>query len=623
MLKSEKKSPLESLKSVAELNDKQDFDSHQDGIKILNLIEREKALRIIMASLAGSFDVKKIINTIVTETGKLFKADRCFLIQYDEKTDMVLPIEDYAQYLSSDKIKSHLERKHSQEDIAAFKKIMKRKETVVVQDIQKINLPEASRKMLEDDLSVKSYLVAQIYTEEKIFGTIVLHYVDNFMQFTDEDIRLIEIITSQSAIVINHANWYSLMQKQANRERLLREIITDICSSLDFNLIRKKLVNKLGEALDADINALYTVDQKTGRFVPLDEHSIYVSSQTPEGLLGVNVIEDFGWGEYIKVNERPEIVYSDVEDLKRDYNLYGSLPEECLNFFQMKSMLAMPIVYADVLLGFLVISYVKEKRNITQDDVELAKTVADQAAIALYQSMLYKKSQEASNAKSEFIANMSHEIKTPLNIIIGFSHLLLNSEHEKSKQLKYLQNIHTSGNHLLNLTNDIINISKIESGNISVNYEYFNSAEFIQEVVGSVKLTAEEKSINLYTDLVFTEICSDKKFLIQVLYNLLSNAIKFTPEGGSILVKSCIKDEKFTVIVKDTGVGIESEYQELIFQKFKQVDSSIRRSQQGAGLGLFIARQLVEILDGNIWVESQKGQGSSFCFSLPVPFIYE
>lgn len=583
--------------------------------QMLKVISREKSLIEIMSFAVNTLDIREIIKSIITNAGKLFKADRCLFVEYDIDSNKNHQLRYYEEYLSSKNIRSHLTRQATEEDVAAFIKVTKQKKVSFVEDINKFDLPEISRKMLVDDLSVKSYATIPVFHGNIMYGTLVLHYVNNFMQFTQDDIEVAQAIANQSAVVIHHAKLYQKLQSQANREKLLREIVSSISSTLDFNEIRQMLVSKLGCALNSDISILYIRDTKTKKFLPVDEYSLHLSSNEILSPLGLNIIEDYGWATHIKNNTKPDIVYSDIEELKKDYKLYGTKAEEFLDKYNIKSMLAIPIIHAGTFLGFLVLNFVKEEKNFANEDINLAKIVANQAGITLYQSKLYIDAQAASQAKSEFIANMSHEIRTPLNIIIGFSDLLSKSEIEPQKQEKYLQNINNSGKHLLNLTNDIISISKIESGKFKLNYEKIDIELLIMDVISSIKLISGNKTVS--ADLSPAYIVADKKILTQILYNLLNNAIKFTSDDGKIKIKSVLEKNKLLVSIEDDGIGIDSKDLNLIFDKFKQVDSSVERPQQGAGLGLAITKKLVELLNGDIQVESIKGKGSNFWFVLP------
>jgi signal transduction histidine kinase len=226
-----------------------------------------------------------------------------------------------------------------------------------------------------------------------------------------------------------------------------------------------------------------------------------------------------------------------------------------------------------------------------------------------------------SQAKSEFLANMSHELRTPLNSIIGFSEVL----HEKTfgdlneKQMRHVSNIHTSGKHLLELINDILDLSKIEAGKIEIKYEEFSLKETLSECQTLVKNMASKKNISLnfeVEDLPF-KISADPVKFKQIMYNLLSNAIKFTPDGGVVNIEARHTNGMLQISVKDTGIGIAKENQEKIFAEFYQVDSSYSKKYKGTGLGLPLTKKLVELHGGTIWIESELEKGSTFSFTIP------
>jgi PAS domain S-box-containing protein len=228
----------------------------------------------------------------------------------------------------------------------------------------------------------------------------------------------------------------------------------------------------------------------------------------------------------------------------------------------------------------------------------------------------------ASRTKSEFLANMSHELRTPLNSIIGFSDILLERVFGElnGKQLKYVNNISSSGKHLLGLINDILDISKVEAGKMELHYSKFSVNSVFEEVKSTLFPLVQAKSleIDFKVEPDFEDIQADRSHLIQILYNLVSNAIKFTPEGGRISVH-CKKSESRAIFsVTDTGIGIFSEDQKKLFQPFTQIDSSSARQYCGTGLGLALVKELVELHNGKIRVESEVGKGSSFTFELPV-----
>jgi signal transduction histidine kinase len=229
--------------------------------------------------------------------------------------------------------------------------------------------------------------------------------------------------------------------------------------------------------------------------------------------------------------------------------------------------------------------------------------------------------EQSSRYKSEFLANMSHELRTPLNAIMGFSEILLDATMNLTpgERIEFLRNIHDSGQHLLSLINDILDLAKIEAGKMDLHAEQMGVAQSIHEVTSILEPMARQQGLKLATtgEMGAGIIMADKSKFKQVLYNLLSNAVKFTPAPGKITLKVEDADDHLTVSVHDTGIGIKAEDLPKLFREFEQLDGSYTRRYQGTGLGLALCRRFVQMHGGRIWAESEFGKGSTFTFTLP------
>ena len=334
-----------------------------------------------------------------------------------------------------------------------------------------------------------------------------------------------------------------------------------------------------------------------------------------------------------------------------------------------QSSAAFPLIYKGRVLGALNV-YCERPAAFTEEMVRILQSFADLAAIATENARLYRRLEEhsvgleervrertaeleelnrcleaTSKHKSEFLAAMSHELRTPLNSIIGFSEVLRDrmAGELNPKQEKYVNNILVSGQHLLNLINDILDLSKVEAGKIELHPQAFSLPDALEACVTHIRPEASKKKISLSLDIdkALFNITADPVRFKQIMYNLLSNAVKFTPLGGSVTVAACLvsspqstvssKDKKtipedrglktedwVQISVQDTGIGIKKDDQERIFHEFQQIDTSLARKYEGTGLGLSITKRLVELHGGRIWVESEVGKGSKFTFVLPI-----
>jgi len=229
--------------------------------------------------------------------------------------------------------------------------------------------------------------------------------------------------------------------------------------------------------------------------------------------------------------------------------------------------------------------------------------------------------EQSNRYKSEFLANMSHELRTPLNAILGFSEILLDLTMNLTagERTEFLRNIHSSGQHLLGLINDILDLAKIEAGKMELHAEEMPVKEAIQEVTGILDPMARQQGLQVTTVGAAEAgvIKADRSKFKQVLYNLLSNAVKFTPPPGQITLTVKDSPSQLTVSVQDTGIGMKPEDLPKLFREFEQIDGSYTRRYQGTGLGLALCRRFVQMHGGRIWAESQFGKGSTFTFTIP------
>ena len=294
-----------------------------------------------------------------------------------------------------------------------------------------------------------------------------------------------------------------------------------------------------------------------------------------------------------------------------------------------RTVLATPLMREGVPMGVIFIRRT-EVRPFSEKQIALLKIFADQAMIAIENVRLFQEIQEkneqleaASRHKSQFVASVSHELRTPLNAIIGFSDVLLDSSLEVSeeKRSRFLTHILNSGKHLLGLINEILDLSKVEAGRLELEIEKAAITDVLEAAANTLKALAAKKEIELQikVDGHIPRIPMDSARIRQVVLNLVGNAIKFTPERGQVRLRANILDEVVRVEVEDTGPGILMEDHERIFLEFEQARIGETKSKpEGTGLGLALAKKLIEMHGGKIWVESEVGEGSRFYFTLPV-----
>ncbi len=271
----------------------------------------------------------------------------------------------------------------------------------------------------------------------------------------------------------------------------------------------------------------------------------------------------------------------------------------------------------------------KEPQSFSNDDVNFLQAIANVLALAIEQKQIEEEreqakieAEEANKKKSEFLTMMSHELRTPLNAILGYSRMLeLGMVGEvNEKQSKYLHNVGKSGQHLLTLINDLLDVSKIEAGKMDLMLEWIHVDDVVNDIYSMMSELANSKNVRLefYVSPEINRIYVDPARFKQILVNLVNNAIKFNTKNGNVLVRIYPKHPWIIIVVKDTGIGIPKDKQSQLFSKFYQVDNSGTRRHEGTGLGLALTRSLIELHHGTIEVESEEGIGTAFTIKIPL-----
>jgi GAF domain-containing protein len=443
--------------------------------------------------------------------------------------------------------------------------------------------------------------------------------------FSDQQIELVTTFADQAVIAIENVRLFDEVQKRTEdlAEALEQQTATaDVLkvisrSAYDLNTVLDSLLRTAGRLCDADMG---TITQKKG-----DRYYRAVSFGFPAEFI-----------EYIK--DRPvepgrntgtgralvegRVVH--IPDVRNDPEFNWPEAEKLGGI---RTILGVPMLREGVPVGVMALTR-SEVRPFTDKQIELVAIFADQAAIAIENVRLFDEIQEkshqleeASQHKSRFLANMSHELRTPLNAILGYTELIQDSVYGEppEKMRSVLERVQRNGKHLLGLINDVLDLSKIEAGQLVLNLDSYSIRDVVHGVYSAVEPLAASKKLAFKVEMPkdLPSGRGDERRLTQVLLNLVGNAIKFT-DKGEVSIRASASDGSYNLAVHDTGPGISEADQGKLFQEFQQADSSITKAKGGTGLGLAISRRIVEMHGGRIWVESQLGQGSTFSLTFPI-----
>jgi signal transduction histidine kinase len=418
--------------------------------------------------------------------------------------------------------------------------------------------------------------------------------------------------------------------------KALRDIDREISSTLDLPTVLQTIAHHARSLLKADIAFVAPCNPETGV-----AKIVAGSGDRGHLLRGLEIVPGQGAGGYVLATGKSLV----MEDYARDTRISHDY-DEPVRSEGIVANLVVPIPLKGKTIGLLYVAN-RHQTTFTAGDQAILTSLAGQAAIAVENATLYaqvsryadeleakveartrelqdtnRQLEAASQHKSEFLANMSHELRTPLNAIIGFSEVLLERMFGdlNEKQAEFLQDILSSGRHLLSLINDILDLSKVEAGRMELHLDPFNLPLAIESATTFVRERANRHGISLGLDLDerLGEFVADERKVRQILLNLLSNAVKFTRDGGQVSVTAHLAEDHVEISVRDTGIGIAPEDQGVIFEAFRQVGRGQGQKREGTGLGLTLAKEYVELHGGKIVLHSEVGKGSTCTFTLPV-----
>jgi signal transduction histidine kinase len=571
---------------------------------------------VLKAINRATFDLNPVLKTLIETAARLCHAEKAFIYRLDG-----------GAYRLAVGLSPKVREIEEQTSIYPSRgtlvgRVALEKQTMHVADA--LADPDYEVKAGEEIDQVRTMLGVPLKRKGTVIGVITLARgrVD---PFTDRQIELVTTFADQAVIAIENVRMLTELQAQTRalqrsveEMKALSEVGQAVSSTLDLETVLGTIAARAVPLSGADAGAFYAYEEAAGVL------RLQASYQLEDELVRALTEAPIRLGEAAAGRaavQRRAVQMPDIDAGPR-YPLH-----EIVWRLGYRALLAVPLLNEERIIGALTVLR-RTPGAFSEEVVRLIQAFATQSALAIQNANLFHEIEEtgrqlavASRHKSEFLANMSHELRTPLNAILGYTELIQDNIYGQVPDTirEVLDRVQSSGRHLLGLINAVLDLSKIEAGQLTLSIVDYSMKEVVQTVVMATEALVAEKKLALRTSisehLPLGE--GDERRITQVLLNLVGNAIKFTV-AGEIAVHANAADGAFHVSVSDTGPGIAADDQQRIFEEFQQVDSSSTREKGGTGLGLSISKKIIELHGGRIWMESELGRGSTFRFTLPV-----
>ncbi len=567
--------------------------------------QKMAALLEIAKDIGGSLDLDAILERVQRRTAALLPCDRIVTFCWDPLRNTY---RDIARYGVPPALLADAVALEFPPGTPIGDKLTSGK-TLLVNDVAEQQLmPEA----IFNHFGIRAFVATPLAVRGRVLGALVAISTAAEGHFTLEQAQLLESIAHQVAVAFETTELYRVQQEEAQIAAALARIGHEMISLLDTPLLLDRLCQLTTEVLDCEASHTILWRPEDDSFVPVAAYGW--SAERWEALRLLVLPRDL-MAATLGPLEENEVNQQRMADLP-DPGLQMLGRELGLNF-----AMGMALRRGKQMIGFHSACRLRRKDPFTPQQERIARGMAQLASLALENARLVEQLGRASRLKSDFVATMSHELRTPLNVIVGYNDLLLDGAFgtvtpEQSEPLLRIEN---SAYQLLDLINTTLDVSRLEAGRLPINLEEVEPAALLREIDAETRDLQKRHGIQFTWSIppVLPLLRTDPMKLKIVLKNLIGNAVKFT-EHGTVTINAADTGGSVEFHVIDTGIGIAPETQQVIFEPFRQADSSATRRHGGVGLGLYIARRLIEMLGGRIGVRSELGKGATFCVSLPI-----
>ncbi len=622
---------IENVRLFTELQQKNEALT-QAHAQVTEALDRQTATSEILKAISSSpTDVRPVFDRVVRSAVHLCgRSGSTYCVVFRVEGER---LHIAAHHGASDAGLEELQRRYPATLSAPYNSLRSVRERAVIQLTDADTDPtltEGQRRVAQIE-GFRSQLFVPMLQEDRCVGVIALTRPEN-EPFPDTQVELLKTFAAQAVIAIENVRLFTELQartsdltRSVDELTALGEVSRAVSSTLELETVLQTIVTRANQLAGTAGCTIWEYDEGREEFRLRVSH--YADESDAEILRSLGRVTTIRKGQGVTsqvVELRQPVQVADIAAA----GAYESPIRKPLLDAGHRALLGVPLLLEEEVIGVLAVTR-KTPGEFAPEIVRLLTTFATQSALAIQNARLFREIEDkgrqleaASRHKSEFLASMSHELRTPLNAVIGFSEVLLERMFGEvnEKQTEYLQDILSSGRHLLSLINDMLDLSKIEAGRMELALAPFHVPEAIENAVTLVKERAARHGIALHVDVDprLGELVGDERKIKQVLLNLLSNAVKFTPDRGRIGVKAVLADGLIEISISDTGIGIAPEDQKAIFEEFRQVGSDDTRKHEGTGLGLTLTQKFVEMHGGRIRVESEMGRGSTFTFTLPI-----